>query len=292
MPLAPTAPWIIPPDYTGAMARGAQLGLSARNQDREEKSAADRLKLAYDQLDRHEKIASANAAEKLAFETKKLDLMGEYNKQRLEAQAAKVKPIAEPKPFHISQGSLVDPTGKVLFDSNKGKLSEIDKFGIQAAHNEIKALQLKLADTNPKNPTHDEISKRINELNIYLEDMQRKYAPQSGAASETATATPAVAALTAGAVTPETAPAAPTEAADVSAAAALKAQAAAGMALPQGHGIPPGPFQRGYVPPGAALPSAPTAPSKVTTKEQYDALEPGAIYIGKDGKRYRKPQSA
>jgi len=39
-------------------------------------------------------------------------------------------------------------------------------------------------------------------------------------------------------------------------------------------------------------PAAPAAPSKVTTKEQYDALEPGAIYIGKDGKRYRKPQQA
>lgn len=33
-----------------------------------------------------------------------------------------------------------------------------------------------------------------------------------------------------------------------------------------------------------------TAPQKVTTKAQFDSLAPGAIYIGKDGKRYRKPE--
>jgi hypothetical protein len=34
--------------------------------------------------------------------------------------------------------------------------------------------------------------------------------------------------------------------------------------------------------------SAP-APGQITTKEQFDALAPGSIYIGKGGKRYRKP---
>jgi hypothetical protein len=32
-----------------------------------------------------------------------------------------------------------------------------------------------------------------------------------------------------------------------------------------------------------------SSPSKVTTKAQFDALPKGAVYIGKDGKRYRKP---
>lgn len=33
----------------------------------------------------------------------------------------------------------------------------------------------------------------------------------------------------------------------------------------------------------------PTSPEKITSKAEYDALPKGAIYIGKDGKRYRKP---
>jgi hypothetical protein len=40
---------------------------------------------------------------------------------------------------------------------------------------------------------------------------------------------------------------------------------------------------------GAAPTATGTAPPQITTKEQYDALEPGTIYIGKGGKRYRKP---
>jgi hypothetical protein len=32
-----------------------------------------------------------------------------------------------------------------------------------------------------------------------------------------------------------------------------------------------------------------SVPGQVTTKEQFDALAPGSIYIGKGGKRYRKP---
>jgi hypothetical protein len=42
--------------------------------------------------------------------------------------------------------------------------------------------------------------------------------------------------------------------------------------------------------------TAPTAtgsePPQITTQEQYDALTPGSIYIGKGGKRYRKPGNA
>ena len=33
----------------------------------------------------------------------------------------------------------------------------------------------------------------------------------------------------------------------------------------------------------------PIAQEKITTKEQYDALPSGTVYVGKDGKRYKKP---
>jgi hypothetical protein len=43
---------------------------------------------------------------------------------------------------------------------------------------------------------------------------------------------------------------------------------------------------------GTAPTATGTAPPQITTQEQYDALAPGSIYIGKGGKRYRKPGDA
>lgn len=54
-----------PEFFQNAMARGAQLGLSERAQEREETSAADRLRLAYDQLHSQEKRAAEAAQVRL-----------------------------------------------------------------------------------------------------------------------------------------------------------------------------------------------------------------------------------
>lgn len=56
-----------------------------------------------------------------------------------------------------------------------------------------------------------------------------------------------------------------------------------------------GPTPQRVVPPTlpagpAATPvPAPEGPQRITTKEQYDQLASGTVYIGKDGRRYRKP---
>ena len=97
MSLSPIAPWIVPPDYTGAMARGAQLGLSARAQD--EKAASDaleksRLQLAYEHLLEREKSSDALANKKFGFEQKKANDLQAYHTGLLAAQVAKSQPSA------------------------------------------------------------------------------------------------------------------------------------------------------------------------------------------------------
>ena len=54
--------------------------------------------------------------------------------------------------------------------------------------------------------------------------------------------------------------------------------------------------QPGQTAPAPVPPRAPTAPpsivsERVTTRAQFDALAPGATYVGRDGRRYRKPGS-
>ena len=80
MALAGLGPWneITPQFFTSAMERGASLGLSARKQD-EEETAADRLKLAYDQLASDEKIASAKAQAELNYRNADLLLRAHAN---------------------------------------------------------------------------------------------------------------------------------------------------------------------------------------------------------------------
>lgn len=64
----------------------------------------------------------------------------------------------------------------------------------------------------------------------------------------------------------------------------------AGLPAP-GQNLPPRPGQPGGLPlPGQNLPAAGQAvrPQAVLTRQQYDALPPGAMYIGPDGKVRRK----
>lgn len=56
--------WLNQPNFLGAMEAGASTGLRARQQDIEEYQAADRLKLAYDQLAKQERVASMQALAK------------------------------------------------------------------------------------------------------------------------------------------------------------------------------------------------------------------------------------
>ncbi len=52
-----TPSWLNLPNFVAAMREGANVGLSQRQQEREEASAADRLREAYAALESKERIA-------------------------------------------------------------------------------------------------------------------------------------------------------------------------------------------------------------------------------------------
>lgn len=58
-------PWLQPPNFLGAMEGGARLGIASRAQDIEQQSAADRLRLAYDQIAKQEQMANIRAQQQL-----------------------------------------------------------------------------------------------------------------------------------------------------------------------------------------------------------------------------------
>lgn len=134
MALFGLGPWneISPAFFTQAMERGASLGLSERQQEREEKSAADRLRLAYDQLHSMERRASEAAQTRLkigmaaqALRAQQLGEMKDYRdnmiqlgKDRVALAAGKTKS----DPFTNYQAQLL-----------KGQVRDIDK---QLAANE------------------------------------------------------------------------------------------------------------------------------------------------------------
>ena len=123
MSLAPTAPWIIPPDYVGAMSRGAQLGLSARSEDQAEQSAADRLSLAYKQLaaenDRANKVAQGR--QDLAAETLK------YRNRLLDAQKGKSERIPR----------TIDLNGQTIFENSPGNFTQLHVPGVAPTSNKL-----------------------------------------------------------------------------------------------------------------------------------------------------------
>jgi hypothetical protein len=131
------------------MARGAQLGLSARAQDQaaqnrasEERSAADRLTLAYNQLESQERRAAeaVQARRELAKENAKArseqaaaallqrgqaaNMLNQYRQDSLaqRADALGSRPDPTGRLFHVGN-QLVDSSGNVIFDSTE-KLNE------------------------------------------------------------------------------------------------------------------------------------------------------------------------
>lgn len=88
--------WLNPPDFIGAMTRGAQIGLQQRREDLLQAQTADRLKFAYEQLGAKERMAAAglqaaNQRARAALELRgmQLDALRDY-RQKQEQHAADV----------------------------------------------------------------------------------------------------------------------------------------------------------------------------------------------------------
>lgn len=82
------APWLTPTDVIGSMSRGASLGLQERSQDTQESEAADRLKLAYDQMASEERRQSDRAAQALLLKQAEMAGLNAYRQGELQNRAA------------------------------------------------------------------------------------------------------------------------------------------------------------------------------------------------------------
>lgn len=181
-------PWLVPPNFIGAAEGGARLGLSARSQDIEEQSAADRLKLAYDQLAKQERVASMQAQQKLQLgeAANKLRMAHEealqshyQTMQDTAAEAAQTasEKLKQPKLFHYKGQILsVDPSNQAITALNQRepdplKLSPDDSAIMQS----LKSRLVKLEDGMIKNP-----SKELENLrNTTLRDINLLMKPYS-----------------------------------------------------------------------------------------------------------------
>lgn len=134
MALAPIAPWTIPPDFLGAARAGASLGLEQRGQDIAQGEAADRLKLAYDQLASEEATRARESAAKLDLAHSALALRGQ---QMAGLQDYREKQIADAQQ---RMGALADYRDKKLQQATAA--AELRKRNIHFAPNgEVLQLQ-------------------------------------------------------------------------------------------------------------------------------------------------------
>lgn len=130
-----------PEFFQNAMARGAQLGLSKRAQQREETSAADRLRLAYDQL---------HSQEKRAAEAEQVRLRVGLAAQQLRAQ--QMQNVLD---FHKGELSLRERQLD-LANRRESRLSnpasELDKFDMSMDKARLKQAQKELDETPIEEP--------------------------------------------------------------------------------------------------------------------------------------------
>lgn len=308
MALAPIAPWIIPPDYIGAMSRGAQLGLSARAQDEQEKSVGDRLSLAYDTLASEEKRASeaAKASHELAsatmaqraqqaeamnkFRQDRLDQQGEalnlrenqagflneYRKDRLQQAKDVLDLHREVAQFNAGKAvhagnKLIDPvTKEVIYDPDANSLSKVDQKLVEDAMMQRRAAQIRLGNTGLDKASRAAFTKQVDEANATLAGiLGDKFNPPS-VADLGGTNAPALTLPSAGGT------AAPNPGVLSRVWSAIK-----GTPAPAARTLPP------LVQAGNS--SGVLEPPKVTSRAEFDELPVGAIYIGKGGQKFRKP---
>lgn len=87
--------WLQGTDVIGAMSRGASAGLSARSEDDSERNAADRLRLAYDQMAQEERRQSQAAqihqqqtAAALLLKKQQAEMLNTYRQGELATRSA------------------------------------------------------------------------------------------------------------------------------------------------------------------------------------------------------------
>lgn len=141
--MATVAPWLIPPDFVGAMRAGAQLGLEQRQQDIAQSEAADRLRLAYDQLASEEQQRAREtqsrmdlAKASLALRGQQMDATQAYRAGLLENAQKRMQDLADYRDKEMAQKQAINemarrnihfgPNGEVLkYDPETNQVKEL-----------------------------------------------------------------------------------------------------------------------------------------------------------------------
>lgn len=144
----PIAPWLIPTDVIGSMSRGAQLGLSARSQDEAEASAADRLRLAYDQMAQEERRASElsafrqqQAAQALQMKHEQAQMLNAYRQAEIQQKQSAAEALQKhyedlAKHYETQDTKKKEPTdyGDILTQDLPGGATAVFRKGSPGLH--------------------------------------------------------------------------------------------------------------------------------------------------------------
>ncbi len=143
MAIMPIAPWTVAPDFLGAMRAGTSAGLEMRQQNMQESQAADRLRLAYDQLASEEQQRAQESQNKLelahaslALKGEQMDALNNYRQGLLQNQEQRMTDLASYREKEIAAKQAAaemarrnihfGPNGEVLkYNPEDGSVQQI-----------------------------------------------------------------------------------------------------------------------------------------------------------------------
>jgi len=250
-------PWNSPPNFLGAMSSGASAGLQARGQDIAQSEAADRLSLAYNQLAAEEAARSEAAQQRLQLannanllKAQQMNMMEQWRQSQVAQQAAAADALDKYR------------TGQLQLGRDR-----LNKPAVMTPYQSAEIELRKAAQDNKftnVGPTIERINKLTEELKPPAEP-DKELGPEDPGFGPLADEKRAQLAILRNQL--------------------QRAYRQGGPRVVPGSPGSPG----GGTGSDSEDPSTPAATPTITSKDQYDQIPSGTIYLGKNGKKYRKP---
>ena len=270
MALGSIPPWLQPQDFVGAARSGAGLGLQRRGQDIEQAQATDRLTLAYNQLQAQEDRAAEQAQQKMQIASMALEQRQALADQALAFKEAQLNNRANTDAMlaQFHQGELQNAADKLAAReahlNEPLTVSEINGVKVLSGGGAMPhAISVPAASTLPEGPVsaRDVLDAEGNKIPNFFA------VPNATGHGLVTLRRPPDASV----MTPR------------DAFRGLQVVSEYGSRYPMLTNAAPGLVETIVKGAGGA------GSGRVTTQQQYDALKPGTVYVGADGKRYRKP---
>ena len=176
------APWNTPPNFLGAIEAGSQAGLAARREDVAQGQAADRLRLAYDQLaseeaQRNEAMQARMQAQTAAnmLRSRNIDMLTQWHQAQTDRQSAADAALKDYRTQNLAQKLSMASRPTVHFgtegevmqrDPSTGELTEVKPPRAKPAKQPTVRVPVDPADPEKGTITgtmdDPEIAKRLN----------------------------------------------------------------------------------------------------------------------------------